>query len=843
MEWLLGLALAASLAGMFTPWKELSEDLARWLPTLLAALQMAPFVALTYLFMSDDIGYELVRLNGGGEMPLGYRISAVWAGREGPLLLWAALLALCGAVFGPSGRGETSVLFRRLSHGAVLAVLSITFVMEPFRPATAGWRSQLNPLLQTDLMVIHPPLLFLFYSLCIMVTLHALAAILSPEEDAQKLLRERATPVARVGFAVGTLGIGLGGLWAYTVLDWGGYWAWDPVETASLLPWLCLVLFLHLRITPGRLPSRWTVALGVLPGWFAVHATMVTRANGVWASVHAFVGDGTSSERPQSAIVRLMELRGTDIAGTEVTTYLVILTVTLAILASWLMIRLSGLEIDRRRWRISALISLGFILAVPITRFIFVNIFGDEVSPVESAPLWAFVALCTLPILTFLFPPQVGLAKLLDSPGRALSLIGVIVMFPHFDDPSVALIVALLMLLNVSDRSSEGTVWTFLGVATLLCALYAFLIDVQSAALGLLLFLWPMLVKQVDESQTLTDAARGLLLRRSQLRFVRYTPLVVGGVFLLLTWMLMLASVDGTSLGAHETLGAPMILALSAAMATYGWKDTVAPARVPPLLLFLLVLGLVLGAGLNLTLPGDADDQLSEFVTRGTIVWLLLPMLMVAIPSIARLAGKNSLRVRDRWSIAGARSALAHTAHFGILLLLVGHLFTTTLIDRTSPNHQVVLPLGEAISHGGLELTFTEWVLMDGGSPEFEERFKVGDGFLGASIEVRDAGSGELIDVVEPGMLRFDGWGSFPRSEVDRTTRLTGDVIFIFDWSQTQELGNESMLGGPDSLDRVRLTVYELQGSHLVWLGWSIIVLAGLGNALLSFRTPKTDAE
>jgi hypothetical protein len=373
--------------------------------------------------------------------------------------------------------------------------------------------------------------------------------------------------------------------------------------------------------------------------------------------------------------------------------------------------------------------------------------------------------------------------------------------------------------------------------------LYAFLIDVQSAALGLLLFLWPMLVKQVDESQTLTDAARGLLLRRSQLRFARYTPLVVGGVFLLLTWMLMLASVDGTSLGAHETLGAPMILALSAAMATYGWKDTVAPARVPPLLLFLVVLGLVLGAGLNLALPGDADDQLSEFVTRGTIVWLLLPMLMVAIPSIARLAGKNGLRVRDRWSTAGARSALAHTAHFGILLLLVGHLFTTTLIDRTSPNHQVVLPLGEEISHGGLELTFTEWVLMDGGSPEFEERFKVGDGFLGASIEVRDAGSGELIDVVEPGMLRFDGWGSFPRSEVDRTTRLTGDVIFIFDWSQTQELGNESMLGGPDSLDRVRLTVYELQGSHLVWLGWSIIVLAGLGNALISFRTPKTNPE
>ena len=842
MDWLLGLALVASLVGILTPWKELSDDLGRWLPTLLMILQAAPFVALTYLFMSDNIGYELVRVSGGGEMPLGYRISAVWAGREGPLLLWAALLAICGALFQIRGRGETAILFRRLSHGAVLAILGITFVMNPFRLSTVGWRSELNPLLQTDLMVIHPPLLFLFYSLCIMVSLHALAAMLSPEEDAVKLLRERATPVARVAFAIGTLGIGLGGLWAYTVLDWGGYWAWDPVETASLLPWLCLLLFLHLRITPGRLPPRWSVALGILPGWFAVHATMVTRANGVWASVHAFVGDGMSSERPQSALVRLIDLRGADIAGTEVTTYVVMLTVMLAILASWLMVRLSGAEIDLKRWRISALISLGFILAVPFTRYLFVDIFEGEVSPVESAPMWAFVALCSLPLFAFLFPPKEGLAKVFDTRGRVVSMVGVLILFFRFEDPSVALIVACLMLLKSSDRG-EGTVWTFLGVGTLLCALYAFLIDIQSAALGLLLFLWPLLVKEAEEEKSLADSARELLVRSKQLRIARFTPLMVGGVFLILTWMLLLASVDGTSLGAHETLGAPLILAIAAAMATYGWKDSVSPNRVPPLLLFLLVLGLVLGAGLNLGLPGDADDQLSEYVTRGLVVWLLLPMLLVAIPSIGRLSVKGGLRVRKRWSVAGARSALAHAAHVGILVLLVGHMLTTTLVDRTSPDHQVVLPLGQAVTHGGLELTFTEWVVMGEGTPEFDERFRVGDGFLGAHIEVRDSAGGELVDVVEPGMLRFDGWGAFPRSEVDRTTRLTGDVIFIFDWSQTQALGNESMLGGPDSLDRVRLTVYELPGSHLVWLGWSIIVLAGLSNAALSFRAPKRAAE
>ena len=625
----------------------------------------------------------------------------------------------------------------------------------------------------------------------------------------------------------------MGGLWAYTVLDWGGYWAWDPVETGSLLPWLCVVLFLHLRITPGRLGSRWTVVLGLLPGWFAVHATMVTRATGVWASVHAFVADGTSSGRPQSAIVRLMDLRATDVAGTEVTTYLVMLTVTLAILSSWLMIRFSGFDIDLGRWRGATLISLVFVLAVPLSRYLFVTLLGWEISPVESAPTWVVVSLSSLPLLAFLLPPQVGLSRLLDTPARALSVFAICVLIPHFNDLSVAMVTLLLMLLKVSDRDGEGTVWTFLGIATLLCALYAFLIDVQTAAVGLIAFLWPMLVEDTDDDDSLGDAVRNLLTRSGQIKFARYTPMIVGTLFLLLTWMLLLASVDGASLATHEMLGAPLILALAAALATYGWKDTVAPGRVPYLLLFMVVAGLLLGAGLNLPLPGDSDGQFSDYVTRGMVVWLLLPMLLVAIPSLARLVKANGTRLRDRWSVAGARSTLAHAAHLGILILLVGHLFTTTLVDRTDPSHQVVLPLGEEVRHDGLSLTFTEWVLIDGSSPVFDERFPVGDGFLGASIEVRDS-DGAFIDMVEPGMLRFDDSNSFPRSEVDRTSRLTGDVIFIFDWSQTQQLSNESMQGSLDSLDRVRLTVYELPGSHLVWLGWAIIVLAGLCNVLLS---------
>jgi hypothetical protein len=92
-------------------------------------------------------------------------------------------------------------------------------------------------------------------------------------------------------------------------------------------------------------------------------------------------------------------------------------------------------------------------------------------------------------------------------------------------------------------------------------------------------------------------------------------------------------------------------------------------------------------------------------------------------------------------------------------------------------------------------------------------------------------------------MLRFDGSNSFPRSEVDRYTSLSGDTVFIFDWSQTQALGNASGImdieSGEVGLDRVRLTVYHLSGSHLVWAGWLIIVLSTLGIATTSFQRPS----
>ena len=217
---------------------------------------MLPFLALLTFFILDVSSLEYVWMNGGSDLPLLYRISAIWAGREGPLLLWVAMLGALILIDGKKHTSESLDQHRmriRLLVVFSMLLLSIALMMNPFRstPSDVFGRPGLNALLQTDLMVIHPPVVFAYYTLCVGVGVHAITAMLIPGAPA----RDRILHLARPALWVGTLGVGLGGLWAYTVLDWGGYWAWDPVETGSLLPWLALVILLHLRCLLYTSPS------------------------------------------------------------------------------------------------------------------------------------------------------------------------------------------------------------------------------------------------------------------------------------------------------------------------------------------------------------------------------------------------------------------------------------------------------------------------------------------------------------------------------------------------------------------------------------------------------------
>ena len=159
---------------------------------------MTPFTILLFLFLIDASSIEYVWNNGGADLPFFYRISALWAGREGPLLLWVAMLGALLLIDGEQHSTETDSQHRlriRLLIGFSTLLLFIALMLNPFRatPEDVVSRPGLNALLQTDLMVIHPPVIFAFYTLCVGVGVHAISAMLFAGAPA----RDRILPLAR----------------------------------------------------------------------------------------------------------------------------------------------------------------------------------------------------------------------------------------------------------------------------------------------------------------------------------------------------------------------------------------------------------------------------------------------------------------------------------------------------------------------------------------------------------------------------------------------------------------------------------------------------------------------
>tara|TARA_Y200000002_G_C22471699_1_gene574861 strand:+ start:184 stop:744 length:561 start_codon:yes stop_codon:yes gene_type:complete len=181
-------------------------------------------------------------------------------------------------------------------------------------------------------------------------------------------------------------------------------------------------------------------------------------------------------------------------------------------------------------------------------------------------------------------------------------------------------------------------------------------------------------------------------------------------------------------------------------------------------------------------------------------------------------------------------------AHVGILILLLGHVLTTTLVDRTDPSHLVTLVRDQPVEHAGYTLTFTGVNAIDSEDSAYE--YSIADGFVEFQIEIYDA-DGNYVESARPGILRFDTPSGeiLTRSEIDRISQVQGDLMFILDVAQASRALNELMFGEIENIDRVGVTVYDLRGSHMVWVGW-ILLLIGGSLALSSHdsrRTPSTD--
>ncbi len=262
---------------------------------LFGAITLASLVLL-YGFIAKDFSFDYVASYSSADMGLFYRISAFWAGHEGSFLFWLWLLS-----------GFTALLtyFRlrevdRLSSYA-LAVLNgvqlffwffIVFLANPFKPAEVFVSTGLgiNPLLLHWAMIFHPPTLFVGYAGLTIPFAYAVAALLA--RDASSKWVELSFRWTLVSWLLLTIGIFLGAVWAYVVLGWGGYWGWDPVENASLLPWLAGVALLHsFHIYRQRESFKfWALSMAVLSFVLVIIATFITRS-GIIQSVHAFAGN------------------------------------------------------------------------------------------------------------------------------------------------------------------------------------------------------------------------------------------------------------------------------------------------------------------------------------------------------------------------------------------------------------------------------------------------------------------------------------------------------------------------------------------------------------------------
>ncbi|WP_406672902.1 heme lyase CcmF/NrfE family subunit [Natronospira sp.] len=256
------------------------------------------YLALTYAFITHDFSIAYVANNSNTDLPLIYRLTAVWGAHEGSLLLWSMLMAVWTLAAVWFSRNLPQVFTSRaigilgvISAGFILFTLLTSNPFERLFPIPEQGRD-LNPILQDPAMIIHPPMLYLGYLGLAIPFAFAVSSLIGLESNTTWARWTR--PWATMAWVCLTLGIALGSWWAYYELGWGGWWFWDPVENASFMPWLVATALIHsLAVTEKRGAFRnWTVLLAISAFALALLGAFLVRS-GVLVSVHAFATDPT----------------------------------------------------------------------------------------------------------------------------------------------------------------------------------------------------------------------------------------------------------------------------------------------------------------------------------------------------------------------------------------------------------------------------------------------------------------------------------------------------------------------------------------------------------------------
>jgi cytochrome c-type biogenesis protein CcmF len=259
-------------------------------------LTLVAFAMLLLVFARSDMSVALVFENSHSAKPFIYKVAGAWGNHEGSMLMWVTILAVAGAFLALFSRRTTErTLIAGLGSQAVLALgfyAFLLFASNPFArlfPAPMDGQG-LNPLLQDPGLAFHPPTLYLGYvGLSVAFSL-AVGALLTGEVDSR--LARAMRPWVLGAWILLTLGITAGSYWAYYELGWGGYWFWDPVENASLMPWLAATALLHsMNVLAARGSLKaWTMMLAVIAFSMSMVGTFLVRS-GILTSVHAFAID------------------------------------------------------------------------------------------------------------------------------------------------------------------------------------------------------------------------------------------------------------------------------------------------------------------------------------------------------------------------------------------------------------------------------------------------------------------------------------------------------------------------------------------------------------------------
>jgi cytochrome c-type biogenesis protein CcmF len=259
-------------------------------------LTLGAFLLLATLFVSSDFSVLNVAENSNTLLPVQYKFAATWGSHEGSFLLWnlmlcgwTAALALASNGLAAGFRARVLTILLLLQAFFLLFLLSSSNPFERLLPAAVEGRD-LNPLLQDPFMVIHPPMLYMGYVGFAVAFAFAVAALMERRLDPTWARWSR--PWANAAWAFLTIGILLGSWWAYRELGWGGWWFWDPVENASLMPWLAGTALIHsLAVTDKRDALKsWTILLSIIAFALSLLGTFLVRS-GVLTSVHAFATD------------------------------------------------------------------------------------------------------------------------------------------------------------------------------------------------------------------------------------------------------------------------------------------------------------------------------------------------------------------------------------------------------------------------------------------------------------------------------------------------------------------------------------------------------------------------